>query len=141
MRAVTSLLLSFCVATAMGGCKEDPAIVIRFDAPDLAGSAGLRLDAAVAPRPGAPDCEKDVDCGMEVDGCCDCANGGKQRAVSKKHPAVAPHAPCDSLCTMMISTDPSCSKRPVCVGGSCVLRDPPAETKPRSVLPNAKPTR
>lgn len=139
MRAVTSLLLSFVLATAVGGCKADPTIVIRFDTPDL---AGRRFDAAVSPKRGAAECENDADCTTEIDGCCDCANGGKQKAVSATHQAAAPHAPCDSLCTMMISTDPSCGRHPACVGGSCTLREsPPAYAKPRSVLPKRKPTR
>ncbi|MEO6953712.1 MAG: hypothetical protein ABI321_18055 [Polyangia bacterium] len=140
MRAVTSLVLSFCVAAALSGCKEDPAIVIRFDPPDLAGRKTDAAVAVVAPTPADAECEKDADCTIEVDGCCDCANGGKQKAVSLKHHKVAPSEPCDSVCTMMMSTDPSCSKRPVCVEGACTMREArPGEVKPK-VVRRKKPT-
>lgn len=130
------LLLVLCIAT---GCKEDPRIVIRFDAPDLAGSsvnAAVRRDAAVAPEPASAACKTDADCTIEVDGCCDCANGGKQKAVSKRRAPGTPKPPCDSACTMMISTDPSCGRRAACVEGSCALRgEPPDEQKRRVMLP------
>ena len=142
MRAVTSLVLSLCVAAALSGCKEDPAIVIRFEPPDLAGSKMDAAVAVVAPRAADAECEKDADCTVEVDGCCDCANGGKQKAVSMKHHKAAPSEPCDSACTMMISTDPSCGKLAACLDGACTLRDArprTGEVKPKVVRRN-KPT-
>ncbi len=73
-------------------------------------------------------CKLDADCVIVPDGCCGCANGGKQRGAAKKDEAAlraAQRTACkDVMCTMMVSTDPSCGKRATCLAGSarCAMR-------------------
>jgi len=73
----------------------------------------------------AAECKVAADCVVMPVDCCDCANGGKQHSVPKKQAAAlkAAHAEkCKAaLCTMMLSTDPSCGQRPDCVDGACEM--------------------
>jgi hypothetical protein len=140
---VISALLS-CVFGA-SGCREEPAIVIKFEPNDLAAArptadlsarllvppADLGLTPAAAAAAKAKDakrageCKVAADCVLEPTTCCDCANGGKQQAVSKKQGLAdkAAHAEkCKTaVCTMMMSTDPSCGQRADCVAGVCQM--------------------
>ena len=130
------------------GCKEEPTIVIKFEPNDLAGPAKPAADmtplAAVA-KPAdlgvaaatkgpakksegkkvAGECKAAADCTLEPEECCDCANGGKQHAIAKPRAAAAKAARADKcrtrMCTMMLSTDPSCGQRADCVDGACVM--------------------
>ena len=123
------------------GCREEPSIVIKFEPNDLSGGAvaAKPADMATAPKPpapadmavaakkksGAPECKVAADCVVEPVECCDCANGGKQEAVSKKAAAASKKARADkckaAMCTMMLSTDPTCGMRADCVDGACTL--------------------
>jgi hypothetical protein len=80
---------------------------------------------APAKKKGPPECKVAADCVVEPLECCDCANGGKQHAVTKKAAAAgkaAHDAKCKTkMCTMMLSTDPSCGMRADCVDGACVM--------------------
>jgi hypothetical protein len=71
------------------------------------------------------ECRVAADCVVEPLDCCDCANGGKQHAIPKKQAAAsksARQARCKhTVCTMMLSTDPTCGQRPDCVDGACVM--------------------
>ena len=135
--------LSFCVlAFVLFGCHEEPTIVIKFEPNDLAGTAASkpadmalppgRADLAVAAagtpaekKKGKPECKVAADCVVEPLDCCDCANGGKQHAISKKAAAASKAARAErcktKMCTMMLSTDPSCGQRADCVDGQCVM--------------------
>lgn len=145
MNSLQRTLVVLVLATLLGACRREPAIVIRFDAVDMAGAAPGAVDATVASADGAttiaareeakPEakkaaavpCKTDAECVVVPDGCCDCANGGKQHAVSKREEAsvrTAQRASCkDVMCTMMLSVDPTCGKRAACIDGACGLRD------------------
>jgi hypothetical protein len=60
------------------------------------------------------------------DGCCQCSAGGKQRAIAKKADkawqAALTKKCAEIVCPMMISNDPTCSQRAVCVAGHCALK-------------------
>ena len=136
--AVCVLLLSFFV-----GCREEPTIVIKFEPNDMAGAAKKAADMVVAAAPAdlavaavekkapekkkgaARECKVAADCVVEPLDCCDCANGGKQHAIAKKAAAAAKAARAErcksAMCTMMLSTDPSCGQRADCVDGACVM--------------------
>jgi hypothetical protein len=141
------------VAVALG-CEREPAIVVRFDPADLAGRDLSRArdlgatDAATGAASGAPRdagasaaakklapamaCATDADCVLVTDGCCDCANGGKQRAVPKRAPRPAADPACkEVMCTMMMSTDPSCGKRAACLEHACAMREARPDELPR----------
>jgi hypothetical protein len=102
------------LAWLVGGCHEEPTIVIRFEPADLAKA-----------KPGKPaECKVASDCDVEPVDCCDCSSGGKQHAVTKVARKAAYEKRCDHvMCTMMLSTDPSCPKHPDCVAGACMLVD------------------
>jgi hypothetical protein len=84
---------------------------------------------AKAPAAGSTECKTDGDCVAVIDECCPCSQGGKQRAILKKEQAGYEKdrkGRCkDQLCTEMMSQDPSCSQRPVCLAGICELADAP----------------
>jgi hypothetical protein len=128
-------------------CREEPTIVIKFEPNDLAGArkpADMSLAAAAKPgdlavattpttiekkplpkKGAAAECKAAADCVLEPVECCDCANGGKQHAIAKKTLAAAKAARAEKckkqMCTMMLSTDPSCGQRAECVDGQCVM--------------------
>jgi hypothetical protein len=146
---LTSSILALSFALAAAGCEREPAIVVRFDARDLAGpdagkpkdaSAPIKLandDAGVvhdaSKLPLGPACKVEADCTLIVDGCCDCANGGKLAPALKRDETKltkAHQAACkNTMCTMMVSTDKSCGSRPACVDGHCALRPARADEK------------
>jgi hypothetical protein len=143
------------VVLGMGACQREPAIVIRFEPSDLAGrdlakprDLGVPPDGAVkavaekktATKSETPaQCASDADCVIIPDGCCDCANGGKEHAVAKRDEAklrAAQRASCkDVMCTMMMSTDPTCGKRPVCVDSACTMRNVRSDDVKRRLPP------
>jgi hypothetical protein len=121
--------------------------VIKFEPNDLAGTRKpADMSLAAAPKPSdlavattattiekkalpkkgaAAECKTAADCVLEPLECCDCANGGKQHAIAKKGLAAAKAAHAEKcktqMCTMMLSTDPSCGQRADCVEGQCVM--------------------
>ena len=133
------------VGALVAGCREEPTIVIKFEPNDLAGGKAadmsvrkpVDLAAVSAPDLGAAkqsttksgksaaQCKVAADCVVEPLECCDCANGGKQHAIPKKTAAATKAArvkKCKStICTMMLSTDPSCGEHADCVDGACVM--------------------
>jgi len=150
MNVRAPMLVAFLLLLPWFGCQREPTIIIRFDAADLAGSTDAAppiRDAGIiaAPRPAIPmrpsnapttACQKDADCVAVSADCCDCANGGRLRAVLKREEeqlTAQKHKACkDVMCTMMASTDPTCGKRPACLEGHCALRDArPDEVKHR----------
>lgn len=144
-RAFVAALVLSCVV----GCREEPTIVIKFEPNDLAGVAAKPADLGAAAKPAdlgvaakpadlagppaaekkkkskAAECKAAADCVLEPIDCCDCANGGKQHAIAKKAAAAARTARAErckgKMCTMMLSTDPSCGQRADCVDGECVM--------------------
>jgi hypothetical protein len=142
---VCGWLLVFVTIAGGAGCREEnePTIVIKFEPNDMAAGPAARphdggalalVDAgkpALAPATKsaahATECKQSADCVVEPDDCCDCANGGRQHAIPKTKAMAAKAARekrCKGqMCTMMLSTDPTCGKRAECVAGACVLAD------------------
>jgi hypothetical protein len=118
-----------CFVLCLVGCEREPAIVIRFEPQDLAGRdlsrpqdlAGIRVDAA-RPADNGKECQKDADCVVVADDCCDCKNGGRQHAQHKALPKPSRAGCADVLCTAMMSPDASCGKKPACVAHACILK-------------------
>jgi hypothetical protein len=130
-------------AVSLGGCREEPTIVIKFEPNDLSGGRPTDLAVAtsattrpadlgvakkgVATKPAAKtaECRVAADCVLEPVDCCDCANGGQQHALSRRVAVAAKSARAEkckrAVCTMMLSTDPSCGQRADCVNGACVM--------------------
>lgn len=145
-RLASIFLVALGLAFVAAGCREEPTIVIKFEPNDLAG-AKKPADMSTAPKPpvadlavvteapakkkGKAECKVAADCVVEPADCCDCANGGKQHAIPKKAAAASKAARAErcktKMCTMMLSTDPTCGQRPDCVDGQCVMV--PAKTK------------
>lgn len=148
--AVVALSVVAAAAFFVAGCREEPTIVIKFEPNDLSGKAtssatrpaDLGAPAATAPadlavpakaaatspkqtKGKAAECKAAADCVLVPLDCCDCANGGKQHAIAKKHAAADKASRAErcktTACTMMLSTDPSCGQRPDCVDGACVM--------------------
>ncbi len=134
---------AICIGMLMAllACHEEPTIVIKFEPNDLAQRASTDAGAApkqVARDAGAADagaklvvvkgaaCKTAADCVAVKADCCDCNNGGSQRAVGKSEAAKldkALKAKCKGMmCATMISNDPSCGKKADCVAGACALR-------------------
>jgi hypothetical protein len=146
--------LLFAIVLLGIGCHEEPPIVIKFEPADAGKAAAVpvavgdaaapvavaRPDAGAAPKAesagakkGAPECKLAADCEVVPTECCDCANGGKQEAASHQKAAELkagrPKRCKDVMCTMMVSTDPSCGKRADCVEGRCVMVEKKSEKK------------
>ena len=146
-RASFAFVIMLSSGVFSAGCREEPTIVIKFEPNDLAAKptvtdlaraaatdlAAARATEVVAAKHSGPaarsknaECKVAADCALEPTECCDCANGGKQHAVSRKEAAASKAAHADkckhAVCTMMLSTDPSCGERADCVDGACVLR-------------------
>ncbi len=153
IRALVAVIASAALVV-VAGCREEPTIVIKFEPNDLAGRAATPtpgvarpgdLGAAAATTPpdlgaaktaapatkegkkkgGGGECKVAADCVVVPLECCDCANGGKQHAISKKRAAAEKASRAEkcktAVCTMMLSTDPSCGQRADCVDGACVM--------------------
>jgi hypothetical protein len=135
--ALSASLASFALVLGVCGCHEEPTIVIKFEPndaamkpADMARPADMTriadmTPAKVASKEAKHECKRATDCALEALDCCDCANGGKQHAVPKKQLAKlkAERAKrCkDAMCTMMLSTDPTCGQQADCVQGACVM--------------------
>ena len=142
---MTKVCVWMALSLGLLACHEEPPIVVRFEPADAAPVAPkvdasvssvdasvVAVDAKVAPvvrasaTNAAPECTRDADCVIVPAGCCDCANGGKQRAVAKTRAdklRAAQRAACkQTMCTMMISTDPTCGQRARCVDARCELK-------------------
>jgi hypothetical protein len=141
MRVLLALCLLAILSALAGcnGCHEEPTIVIRFEPSD----ADVKLQVlrptpspsptptpspspgATASKPGKKECKVAADCAVMPEDCCDCANGGRQHAIAKVKVAAAKasrEAHCKhAMCTMMISTDPTCGMRADCVAGQCTM--------------------
>jgi hypothetical protein len=134
--------LALASAASLLACREEPTIVIKFEPNDLSGvkpadlaahpaGESQPIDLGVAKKPAAgkaspkAECKAATDCVLEPIDCCDCANGGKQHAVTKKMAAATKSARAQkcktAVCTMMLSTDPSCGQRADCVNGACAM--------------------
>jgi hypothetical protein len=106
----------------------------------LAGTLGAGFEAqakkgrAKAPAAEVAGCKTDADCVAVVDDCCPCSEGGKQHSIPKKEQAAYEkerRTRCKgTMCTEVMSQDPSCSQKPFCGAGICELTDPPADAKP-----------
>jgi hypothetical protein len=147
---MTRVSVAVVFAALLFGCREEPTIVIKFEPNDLAGTVAAKPIDMTAPaaaakaadlgvvakapdkagkkgdgKKAAAECKVAADCAIEPTDCCDCANGGKQHAIAKKALAASKAARADKckgqLCTMMLSTDPSCGQRADCVDGACVM--------------------
>lgn len=132
--SVSLSVLAFSVLSGCSGCHEEPTIVIRFEpsdadvkmhvvTPSPTPSPTPTPSPVVTSKPGKKECKVAADCVVLPEDCCDCANGGKQHAIAKSKLAAAKAdraAHCKhTMCTMMISTDPTCGMRADCVAGQC----------------------
>jgi hypothetical protein len=74
------------------------------------------------------DCKTDKDCVLVADDCCPCNQGGKARAIPKKQKDTyekdRKKRCADTVCTEMMSTDPTCAEVPFCGAGICELGEP-----------------
>lgn len=73
-----------------------------------------------------PACKVDSDCALVPADCCDCSNGGKQKAILARDKATYERARqgrcADTLCAAVVSQDPSCAATSaVCKEGKCSL--------------------
>jgi hypothetical protein len=70
-------------------------------------------------------CKTDADCVAVPEDCCPCSEGGKQRALPKKERAAydkdRKKRCAGTMCTEVMSQDPSCSQRVFCGAGICEL--------------------
>jgi hypothetical protein len=143
-RAALALALGVAAALAVGGCKQEPTIVIHFQATDLA-SAGVAGDggakpgprAAVRPRSAADEmapspedegpCTADGDCATVKADCCGCTSGGAMRPILRSRVArvesVLARRCAETMCGQLMSSHESCRKRVACRSGRCVLVD------------------
>jgi hypothetical protein len=144
MTRATVAVVLVSLAVCVGGCREEPTIVIKFEPNDMVGAHKAADMSSAAPKPadlavavlekrplpdkkkGVPaECKAAADCVLEPMECCDCANGGKQHAIAKKLAAASKKARAEKckarMCTMMLSTDPSCGQHADCVDGQCVM--------------------
>jgi len=105
-----ALLAALAMGAALGGASRAEAKHARAKAP----AAAL-------------DCKVDADCVAVPDDCCPCSEGGKQRAIPKKTKAAYEkdrHKRCgETMCTEVVSQDPTCTQVPFCGAGICELRD------------------
>jgi hypothetical protein len=119
----------------MAGAKPASAAATVADAGGAVAKmadAGAAVKAPMVPpgpptvKKGAPECKTAADCEVVPVECCSCANGGKQQAVTHKAAAALnkdrPKRCKDIMCTMMVSTDPTCGKRADCVAGQCTMK-------------------
>ena len=93
------------------------------------GESGAKPDAGTeggaAGAAAGSECKRNADCVIVGDGCCDCGSGGKNKTIPKaqrKEYEAKRRAKCSAqACLAVLSDDPSCYKRPACVGGRCRL--------------------
>lgn len=140
--AVAARVCMGVVVCLLVGCKQEPAIVIKFDANDLAGQAPKLIDmasrapdlasapdlapAAAGAASGEHKCKKTSDCEAVPVDCCPCSSGGAVHAIAKKGADAVAEAAREkrckgTMCPMHVSNDPSCGKSVACVAGACVL--------------------
>jgi hypothetical protein len=97
------------------------AVALVVGAPRSGGAGGAKKAKPAA----AAECETDSDCVLITDGCCGCNEGGKQKAVPKRDSEKLEKkrkSSCkQTMCTMVISQDASCSARAVCKERTCAL--------------------
>lgn len=71
-------------------------------------------------------CEKDEDCVLIKESCCDCNAGGARISVARIHARALLNKrqeEChDKACMQVISSHPSCGKKAACEQGSCALK-------------------
>lgn len=69
-------------------------------------------------------CEQDSDCAKVKADYCGCNNGGTATSVNTKYATEYEDklTSSDTVCTTVISNDPSCTAEPVCENSKCVLR-------------------
>jgi hypothetical protein len=93
----------------------------------LGGAQAKKSGKKAAPA-AASECKVDSDCVAVPDDCCSCNEGGKQRAILRKDQAAyekdRKKRCAETMCTEVMSQDPSCSQKPFCGAGICELADP-----------------
>jgi hypothetical protein len=95
----------------------------------LGGAEAKKTKAGKGKAPAAAsECKVDADCVAVPDDCCSCNEGGKQRAILKKDQAAyekdRKKRCAETMCTEVMSQDPTCSQKPYCLAGICELADP-----------------
>jgi len=117
----------------VGGCKEEPTIVITFAPQDLSARPRDLAQAARAAdmAPTGDACKSDGDCALIQAGCCDCNHGGSKISVGKAGAAkreALELVKCGGkqnggiFCAEVVTNDASCSAEAACVDGRCGMR-------------------
>lgn len=104
----------------------DLAVAAKTPTSTTGDKAEAKSPRAAAGKQGkVAECKTAADCVLVPLDCCDCANGGKQHAIAKNQASAEKTARAEkcktAVCTMMLSTDPSCGQRSDCVDGACVM--------------------
>jgi hypothetical protein len=112
------------------GARKAPFVISLVAVALMAFLGGAQAKkAGKSKAPAAPtECKVDADCVVVPDDCCSCNEGGKQRAILKKDQAAyekdRKKRCAETMCTEVMSQDPSCSQKPFCGAGICELADP-----------------
>jgi hypothetical protein len=125
-RSIASRLRLFVVLGALGGASFaasfTDAQATKLAKQDKTGKKAKGKGAAPA---STDECKADSDCVAVADDCCSCSQGGKQRAIPKKqkdaYEKERKKRCAETVCTEMVSTDPSCTQQPFCGAGICEL--------------------
>lgn len=118
MRRV-SLLPGLVLVACSGATPVEPAPVAE------APPARLTGQMADAELRGFQGCEADTDCVFANDGCCDCANGGRETAIARtKEAEFRARFDCANRPCTMRARVPECGCGTVaCVEGACAYRN------------------
>ena len=121
-RSVNKIFIVFVASLLAFGCAHSPSATQKARVEDI-------LHAPVSTA-----CAKDADCVKIQDDCCGCRAGGKARAIHRGYAQsflLPLTKSCEGVsCTGVMSSDSTCSAKPVCQKGACALRimDLPAGT-------------
>lgn len=112
---ILKLCLVFCLAP-LSSCG----IGGNVDVPDI--SAGGPLSDSLTLQ--YKDCQKDEDCMWVQNGCCDCANGGKDDAINAdRYSDFLENFDCSKVTCTMMEANPSCGTGSFsCNTGKCEYR-------------------
>jgi hypothetical protein len=92
--------------------------------PAATGPASSPRTGEVRPTP-LTACKADGDCVATAGDCCGCNAGGSQAVVNRatldEFEAARTKRCGEAVCVALMSSHPSCSQQPRCVGGSCRL--------------------
>ena len=100
-----------------------------IDAPDVSEGGPLSDSLTLQYK----DCQKDEDCILVQNGCCDCANGGEDDAINEdQQTAFLENFDCTTVYCTLLATDPPCGSGTIaCEFGRCeYTQDSPTQDFP-----------